>query len=77
MNIEDMPKYSTDNKDSLEQANYAGCYHCMEVCETNQITEYTTNNTAICPHCGVDALLPNVVDKELLKDGWNHWFNNA
>jgi hypothetical protein len=32
------------------------------------------DDTAICPHCGMDTLLPGVTDVQFLTECFGHWF---
>lgn len=68
---------SMRNKKALTTCVKAGCYHCSEIFETKDITEYTDQGeTALCPKCNVDAVIPNSkITKEELKEIHNYWFN--
>ena len=36
-----------------------GCFHCLNVFNGSAVTRWADNGeTAICPHCGYDAVLP-------------------
>lgn len=43
-----------------------GCYHCLEVCEETELVNWI-GNTPVCPYCGVDSLLKNVVELRILE----------
>lgn len=48
----------------LEQC---GCFYCLKTIAPAEITEWVDGGeTPICPHCGVDSVLPGVVSKETL-----------
>lgn len=48
----------------LEQC---GCFYCLKTMAPGEITEWVDGGeTPVCPHCGVDAVLPGVVSKETL-----------
>ena len=36
-----------------------GCYHCQEVMFSFNIEQSTPDGYALCPYCGVDALILN------------------
>jgi len=59
-------KAAIRHKDLLDQSPRCGCYYCKKVYETKEIKEWTDKGqTAICPHCGIDAVLPEAAGYEL------------
>jgi len=53
-------KYSSNHKSSLLRDKKCGCYHCMKIFAPKEIESWIddkVDGTAICPHCGVDAIL--------------------
>jgi hypothetical protein len=62
----------------VERSKLVGCFHCMTIFPPSEITEWIDNEeTAICPYCGIDAVLPDSVDFEggnFLKDMHVYWF---
>lgn len=49
------------NKTSLLASKQVGCFSCATIYSPEQITQWVDgdpDHTAICPHCGIDALLP-------------------
>lgn len=55
---------------ALVQFHKCACYSCLRRFLGRTIKEWTDDNqTAICPHCGVDAVIPDtsVVTDELLR----------
>ena len=66
------PMYAMKNKENL--TSRCGCYHCMELFGLQEIVQWTdAEQTAICPQCGVDAVLP-IADAELLQKVNDYWF---
>jgi hypothetical protein len=53
---------SVHNKSCIEDSEYVGCYHCLAVYSSQEVKEYTDDDTALCPYCGVDSLLGNKSD---------------
>jgi hypothetical protein len=40
----------------------AGCFYCVTVFDVQEIDEWIDGGqTALCPHCGIDSVLP-VID---------------
>ena len=53
------------NREALEKDTRCGCYFCLKVYDPSEIKEWGSEPlegvmhcSAICPHCGVDAVLP-------------------
>ena len=59
MNIKMAPKLAMHNKALLEKVSECVCYYCCKVYQPSEIKEWVDkNDTALCPHCGIDAVLP-------------------
>ena len=74
-------QYSISNKQSILSSNKCGCFFCKKIFDNNLISEHYINDkngeTAICPFCGVDSILPDSkveISPELLDDMYNVWF---
>lgn len=75
MSVEDYPARSIKNRDAVLAAQSCGCYFCLNTFATSAVTEWEDNGqTAICPHCGIDAILPGVINPQLLAAGLERWF---
>ena len=74
-------QYSVSNQENVFSSNRCGCFFCQKIFDGNLVSEHYINDqngkTAICPLCGVDAILPdNKVDlsTKLLEDMHKVWF---
>ena len=74
-------KYCTANKTMLENDERCGCFHCCNIFSPREITEWSVDNrdeTAICPYCGIDAVIGEsagyLLTKEALEKMHKHWF---
>ena len=74
-------QYSISNKQSVLSSDRCGCFFCQKIFESNMISETYINDkngeTAICPFCGVDAILPDSkvdLSEALLEDMYKVWF---
>lgn len=75
MSPNDAPKLSSHNRKQLSVVGECGCYFCMAVFSPTEIVEWTDNgDTALCPCCGVDALLPGITDTQTLVRCCETWF---
>jgi hypothetical protein len=63
-------KRSTNNKGILTLRPKCGCFYCLKVMASNDIHKFTDDNTAVCPHCGIDSILPGCLfnDDEDMKE---------
>lgn len=56
-------KHSMHNRPFLTGQARCGCFHCLEFYSVNEIMDWTDDGqTAICPRCGVDAVLSTCTD---------------
>ncbi len=69
--------YVTHNRNALKQSVECGCVYCLKMFNPCEITEWCSdydinkilvNNTAICPHCGIDSVVPKVLFNYTLED---------
>ena len=60
MDIRIAPKMAIHNKEKLQKVSECACYFCYKVFSPSEITEWIDKeyDTAVCPHCSVDAVLP-------------------
>ena len=79
--LADLHKKAIYNKDELNKVKKCACFYCCEVFDTDEIKEYTDNGqTAICPKCGVDSVIPLSDDEkdedtcEILDKMYKHYF---
>jgi hypothetical protein len=80
--VEDFTKLSSNNRDAIKDDTDCGCYFCISTFKGSEIEEWIdSNSTALCPHCGIDSVLPMHLvnlpldtDKEVLSRGLEHWF---
>ena len=62
-------KQSIYNAKELKKHKQCGCFFCISVQESKDVTEFCDDgDTGLCPRCDIDSLLPNVVDLELLAE---------
>lgn len=76
--MDDVIRQSYKNKDKIQQSSMCGCYYCLSVYPSNEVFKWIdkNNDTALCPRCGIDSVLPNVTDVHSLKEMRNKLFSN-
>ncbi len=73
INLKNAAQYAFKNKDKLVKE--CSCYHCLNKFDKEHITQWTDQGqTAICPSCHVDAVLPGIFSDEQLKLFHDYWF---
>lgn len=81
----DLPEYvqkackaTIKNRTVIEQSSRCGCYYCTRTFTPDTIVEWTKDNSAICPHCGIDAVVPDAsglpIGGDQLAEMYDHWF---
>lgn len=73
-------KYSANHQMELEMDEKCGCFYCLKLFKPSEITQWVadTNGTAICPYCGIDAVIGESsgypITEEFLIKMSNYWF---
>ncbi len=76
---EDLFKLNKNHRFLLEKSLLCGCYYCKKLFKSNEIKEWIDNNqTAICPYCMIDSVLPEEAlgdkPREILNLMHKYWF---
>lgn len=76
-------KHTTWNREELQQSNLCGCLWCLAIYPASEISQWHMEDengieqTAICAHCNVDAILPDKsgypLTTEFLTKMHNYW----
>ena len=66
------------NRPAIEAAEVATCYGCERVVLPSSVKNWTDGGqTAICPHCGVDSVLPFNKPQSWLHLAHEYWFEKG
>lgn len=78
MNLEELSKKSFKNKDEINNSEKVSCYFCLRTYDSKLVEEFCEEldgkETACCPKCWVDSVLPGEYSKEILKQLHEKWF---
>lgn len=88
--LEAIHRYCTSNRTLLEQSTSAGCVCCGATFAPGEIREWIpsyeagtgkrTGETAACPRCGIDSVLPSAapvtLSPHLLAAMQSYWFGS-
>ena len=71
--------YTLKNKSLIEKSKICYCYHCKNKILVEDIVDYLDEGeTAVCPKCNVDSLIPDCIDEEItdkvIDDMNRYWF---
>lgn len=80
--LEHAHKSCSLHKAEILTGNICGCFYCEQTFEPIEIEEWIEENfangeTAICPKCGIDAVLSSkfpITDKQFLREMNTLWF---
>ena len=76
----DAHRFSINNRDALQRDAVCGCFHCLKIFNTKEISEWIsdTSGTAVCPYCGIDAIIGAYsgypITYDFLEKMHQHWF---
>jgi len=66
---------SFKNSAQVKEGVPCGCYFCMAVFDGGEVTKWAdSGETALCPYCAVDSVLPNETNEEFLIAACERWF---
>lgn len=67
--LEKLRTCSSNNRQTIAISDRCYCFHCKASMDHSEITDFLEDGqTAICPHCGVDAILPDYIDENINED---------
>lgn len=73
--VEDAPKLASRNRYAILATDTVSCYCCIRTLPSEAITHWVDQQqTAFCPNCGVDSIIPGAVPTELLAAMCERWF---
>ena len=86
LDLERAHKECIRNRKRIERSTKCGCFYCLKTFAPTDITEWVQERTlpgetAICPHCGIDAVLGDStgvsLSTEFLTAMHAHWFKRT
>ena len=76
-------KASYENEGLLKKSKKCGCFCCGKIFDSSEIIEWAIDrngDTALCPYCGIDSVLPDSagypLTEEFLMKMHKRWFGN-
>lgn len=79
MNVIDAHKFCRRHREVVLQSDLCGCFYCLNVFSPGEIEEWCHDGeTAICPKCGINSVLPSdsgaPLTSDFLAEMKEHWF---
>ena len=89
---ESVHRFCTTNRELLARSDQAGCFYCQAIFDAGEIEDWVDGPqvetgeladgvTALCPRCGIDAVLPSAaplkLDASLLAAMHEYWFERT
>lgn len=76
LTVEMFAGLSMYNREDLKVALHGSCYSCCRVVVCDKKMKWVDDGqTLLCPHCGIDSVIPGIVDRKLLEAGREYWFS--
>jgi hypothetical protein len=67
---------SMRNRAQVEAVARCGCFHCQAVFAAADVRAWVDDGqTALCPRCDIDAVLPGITDADTLRSLHHHRFD--
>ncbi len=72
-------RFATGNRQALVKSDQAGCYYCLTIYAASEVVRFLpSEDTALCPYCGIDSVLadqsPYELNAQTLKELHEYWF---
>ena len=82
MVLEALHRQSSGHRRELEQATRCGCFYCQRVFHPSEIQIWCdSETTALCPHCGIDSVVPETINQQLtadlMREMHTYWFERS
>jgi hypothetical protein len=66
---------SDHHRDVIEVVDVVTCFYCGHIGHPQDITEWVDGGqTALCPKCGIDSVLPGTYPSEFIVRMTAYWF---
>lgn len=80
--LDDAHRHSSQHRAEVLASETCGCFFCIRRFPPGEITEWVDDGeTALCPHCGIDAVLGSAsghpLTPELLRAMNGAWFGTS
>lgn len=78
--LQAMSKLSIRHQDLIKKSKTVGCYYCCTIYPSANIQEWCDDgDTALCPNCSIDSVLPDysvVLSTKFLQELHDYYFDD-
>jgi len=60
--------HSSHNIGEVQSSPWSGCFSCLKVFASFEVTEWLADGTVLCPYCDIDSVLGSLSGYPLTKD---------
>ena len=80
--LELLHRQCANHRQAVTAAARCGCFYCERIFESSAILDWVDDGkTALCPHCGIDSVVPEMparlLTPDLLRDMNAYWFQRS
>jgi hypothetical protein len=76
--LRDAHKASSHNKDLVKRSKICACFFCGTYYSSKEVDSWTSDETAICPYCFIDSVLPDAsgipLNRDFVAEMHRYWF---
>jgi hypothetical protein len=73
--------YSDRNIEQVRKSPTSGCFHCLKIFSSSEVTEWLADGTVLCPYCNIDSVLGSLsgypITKDFLVEMNKRWFRRV
>src|SRR2546426_2409134 len=60
--------HSSHNLEEVQKSPNSGCFSCLKIFSSSEVTEWLADGTVLCPYCDIDSVLGSLSGYPLTKD---------
>src|SRR2546422_11711043 len=60
--------HSGHNLEEVQKSPNSGCFSCLKIFSSSEVTEWLADGTVLCPYCDIDSVLGSMSGYPLTKD---------
>jgi|SRR2546421_11729754 len=73
--------HSSHNTEEVQKSPHSGCFSCLKIFSSSEVTEWLNDGTVVCPYCSVDSVLGSLsgypLNKDFLVEMNKRWFRKV
>ena len=69
IDFHEIHRKSSSHEQDIRNSKICGCFYCLNIFSPSEINEWwdekSGSKTAVCPKCGIDAVIPDDIGYEI------------